>query len=187
MLKQIALSVALLMGVCAFAQAPEAPAATESADKFSGIQSTVQLVKLRRQLLAENKAAFEDKSNDTDVELQGAYLHITNGFMTTDDTPGAVKAEYEDYNYYVNPKTGLRQLKFPDLAGKQIDLPQVSGVIHSHQVGDWQLTASRIASMWIRLVSWVSRRRKSLKPWAAWKHCPIPIRRRHCPSASASW
>ena len=45
MLKQIALSVALLMGVCAFAQAPEAPAATESADKFSGIQSTVQLVK----------------------------------------------------------------------------------------------------------------------------------------------
>ena len=159
MLKYITLGLAMLMSVCAFAQAPEAvatpaqsaPEAVAEAkadDKFASIQSTVQLVKLRRQLLAENKAAYEDKSNDTDVELQGAYLHITNGFMTTDDTPGANKDEYEAYNYYTNPKTGKRQLKFPDLVGKQIDLPQVSGVIHSHQVGDWQLTASRIASMW---------------------------------------
>ena len=144
--KIITLSIAMLMSVCAFAQAPEAPVAPVQAtaetvaeapaadDKFAGIQSTVQLVKLRRQLLAENKAAFEDKSNDTDVELHGSYLHITNGFMTTDDTPGAVKEEYEAYNYYVNPKTGQRQLKFPDLVGKQIDMPQVSGVIHSHQV-----------------------------------------------------
>ncbi len=159
MLKYITLGLAMLMSVCAFAQAPEAvatpaqsaPEAVAEAkadDKFASIQSTVQLVKLRRQLLADNKAAFEDKTNDTDVELHGSYLHITNGFMTTDDTPGANKDEYEAYNYYTNPKTGKRQLKFPDLVGKQIDLPQVSGVIHSHQVGDWQLTASRIASMW---------------------------------------
>lgn len=161
-LKSMTLSVALLMGVCAMAQAPEAVAAAaqqvEAAvaeatapateDKFAGIQSTVQLVKLRRQLLAENKAAFEDKTNDTDMELHGTYLHVTNGYMTTDATPGAVKEDYEVYNYYVNPKTGKRQLKFPDLEGKQIDLPQVTGVIHSHQVGDWKLTASRIASMW---------------------------------------
>ncbi len=161
MLKPFLTALALVAGVCAYAQAPAqaptapasatpAPAAaqTASANKFEGIQSTVQLVKLRRQLLRENDAAFEDKTNDTDQRFHGSYLHVTNGYMTTDDTPGADKAAYESYNYYVNPKTGKRQLRFPDLQGKQIDLPQVTGVIHSHQVGDAKLTASRIASMW---------------------------------------
>lgn len=154
MLKHIALALALTMGVCAFAQTPvqkAKPATTTteaSSDKFAGINSVVQLVKLRRQLLQANDAAFEDKTNNTDQRFHGSYLHITNGYMTTDATPGAVKAEYEAYNYYVNPKTGKRQLRFPDLEGKQLDLPSVSGVIHSHQVGDWQLTASRIKSMW---------------------------------------
>lgn len=154
MLKHIALALALTMGVCAFAQTPvqkvkPATTTTEvSSDKFAGINSMVQLVKLRRQLLQANDAAFEDKTNNTDQRFHGSYLHITNGYMTTDATPGAVKAEYEAYNYYVNPKTGKRQLRFPDLEGKQLDLPSVSGVIHSHQVGDWQLTASRIKSMW---------------------------------------
>lgn len=154
MLKHIALALALTMGVCAFAQTPVQKAkpvttTTEaSSDKFAGINSMVQLVKLRRQLLQANDAAFEDKTNNTDQRFHGSYLHITNGYMTTDATPGAVKAEYEAYNYYVNPKTGKRQLRFPDLEGKQLDLPSVSGVIHSHQVGDWQLTASRIKSMW---------------------------------------
>lgn len=155
MLKHIALALALTMGVCAFAQTPVQkvkPAATTTtevpSDKFAGINSMVQLVKLRRQLLQANDAAFEDKTNNTDQRFHGSYLHITNGYMTTDATPGAVKAEYEAYNYYVNPKTGKRQLRFPDLEGKQLDLPSVSGVIHSHQVGDWQLTASRIKSMW---------------------------------------
>ncbi len=165
MFKKFTMVLALAMGACVFAQAPvETPApiaepieqakevATEAtntdADKFQGITSMVQLVKLRRQILQENTAAFNDKTNDTDVELHGSYLHITNGMMTTDNTPGADKAEYEAYNYYVNPKNGKRQLKFPDLEGKQIDLPTVTGVIHSHQVGDWKLTASRIGSMW---------------------------------------
>lgn len=154
MLKQIALVLALTMGVCAFAQAPvpaakPAPGATSAdVNRFAGIDSMVQLVKLRRQLLQANDAAFEDKANDTDQRFHGSYLHITHGRMTTDATPGAVKADYESYNYYVNPKTGKRQLRFPDLVGKQLDLPSVSGVIHSHQVGDWQLTASRIKSMW---------------------------------------
>ncbi len=168
MFKHLTLALAFAMGACAFAQAP-APVAAEpapvpapvvekaveavktepAADKFSGITSMVQLVKLRRQLLQENEAAFNDKSNDTDAKLHGAYLHITNGYMTTDDTPGAVKEEYEQYNYWNNPVKGnKRMLKFPDLVGKQLDLPTVTGVIHSHQVGDWQLTASRIASMW---------------------------------------
>ncbi len=160
-LKPVLMAMALMAGVCAWAQAPDQmaggasqPAAgqdakrSDAADKFTGIQSTVQLVKLRRQLLRENDAAFNDKTNDTDQRFHGSYLHVTNGYMTTDDTPGAKKAEYESYNYYVNPKTGKRQLRFPDLVGKQIDLPQVTGVIHSHQVGDAKLTASRIASMW---------------------------------------
>ncbi len=166
MVKQLTLALALVMGACAFAQAPvaapapiaEAPAvvteavaapaeATPEADKFQGIASMVQLVKLRRQILQDNKLAFEDKSNDTDVEFHGSYIHVTNGYMTTKDTPGATEAEYAQ-NYWTNPRTGTYQLKFPDLVGKQIDLPSVSGVIHSHQVGDWQLTASRIASMW---------------------------------------
>lgn len=157
MFKHIALALALTMGFCAFAQnpaaatqpAPQAAKAADAADdKFAGVNSMVQLVKLRRQLLQANDAAFEDKSNNTDQRFHGSYLHITNGYMTTDATPGANKADYEAYNYYVNPKTGKRQLRFPDLAGKQLDLPTVSGVIHSHQVGDWKLTASRIKSMW---------------------------------------
>ena len=56
MLKHIALALALTMGVCAFAQTPvqkAKPATTTteaSSDKFAGINSMVQLVKLRRQL-----------------------------------------------------------------------------------------------------------------------------------------
>ncbi len=173
MFKHFTLAMAFIMGACAFAQAPvqeavaaqvapvveaaqeavapavEAVAEEAVADKFAGISSMVQLVKLRRQLLLENELAFNDKSNDTDAQLRGAYLHLTNGYMTTDETPGAVKEEYEQYNYWNNPHKGnQRMLKFPDLVGKQLDLPSVSGVVHSHQVGDWQLTASRIASMW---------------------------------------
>ena len=56
MLKHIALALALTMGACLFAQAPVPTAkptaeAADAADKFSGIGSMVQLVKLRRQLL----------------------------------------------------------------------------------------------------------------------------------------
>ena len=104
-LKSFLTALALVAGVCAYAQAPAqaptapasatpAPAAaqTASANKFEGIQSTVQLVKLRRQLLRENDAAFEDKTNDTDQRFHGSYLHVTNGYMTTDETPGADKA-----------------------------------------------------------------------------------------------
>lgn len=145
MFKKLLMMVALVAGVCVHAQTPDAVVDTK---KDEAPNSMVQLVKLRRQLLQANTAACEDKSNDTDVALHGTYLHITNGFMTTDATSGADKDEYETYNYYTNPKTGQRQLKFPDLVGKQIDLPTVSGVIHSHQVGDWQLTASRIKEMW---------------------------------------
>ncbi len=200
MFKHIALGLALLMGVCAFAQAPAGQDANR-ADKFAGIDSTVQLVKLRKQLLQENDAAVEDQSNDSDKRLHGSYIHVTQGYMTTpkwldtlakrnvadkarvaaiekaipaakdkkavrelekekatlgariaqteQDLANVTKEDYEPYNYYKNPKKGGQyQLCFPDLEGKQIDLPQVTGVIHSHQVGDWRLTASRIASMW---------------------------------------
>ena len=199
MSKHIALGLALLLGFCAFAQSPEGTAA--QADKFAGIDSTVQLVKLRKQLLQENDAAVEDQSNDSDKRLHGSYIHVTQGYMTTpawlatlkarnvadkarvaalekaisaakdkkaareleqekatleariarteQDLASVTKEDYEPYNYYKNPKKGGQyQLCFPDLEGKQIDLPQVTGVIHSHQVGDWRLTASRIASMW---------------------------------------
>ncbi len=174
MFKHLTLALALMMGVCASAQAP-APAATPAPiaevkeavapvkaeatptpavtaepeeKKMEGITSMVQLVKIRRAILEENRKAFEDKSNDTDCLFHGAYIHVTNGVMTTEDTPGATPEQYE-INYWNNPVKGnQRMLKFPDLVGKQIDLPSVTGEIHSHQVGDWQLTASRIASMW---------------------------------------
>ena len=116
------------------------------ANSFEGVNSIVQLVKMRRQVLQANDKAVAEP-NDSHIRLHGSYIHITNGFMTTDATPGAVKEEYEPYNYYVNDK-GVRQLKFPDLVGKQIDLPTVSGVIHSHQVGDWQLMVKRIKDLW---------------------------------------
>ena len=203
MMKHIALGLALLMGACAFAQAPAEAAKplSDTGDKFAGIESTVQLVKLRKQLLQENDAAVEDQSNDSDKRLHGSYVHVTQGYMTTPEWLAELKARnaadalrvknldqaiaaakdrkaaralehekatierriaqteqdlatvtedvYEPYNYYKNPKKGGQyQLCFPDLVGKQIDLPQVTGVIHSHQVGDWNLTASRIASMW---------------------------------------
>ena len=162
-LKRLTLALAAAFALNAFAQdaSPEAlPAATPEAllqsapppapeaEANAATTSMVQLVKRRRQLLRENDAAYEDPTNDTDQRFHGSYLHVTRGVMTTDATPGAVQAEYEEYNYYTNPKTGKRQLRFPDLVGKQLDLPQVSGVIHSHQVGDYKLTASRIASMW---------------------------------------
>ena len=203
MMKHIALGLALLMGACAFAQAPAEAAKplSDTGDKFAGIESTVQLVKLRKQLLQENDAAVEDQSNDSDKRLHGSYIHVTQGYMTTPEWLAELKARnaadalrvknldqaiaaakdkkaaralehekagiekriaqteqdlatvteevYKPYNYYNNPKKGGQyQLCFPDLVGKQIDLPQVTGVIHSHQVGDWNLTASRIASMW---------------------------------------
>ena len=116
------------------------------ANSFEGVNSIVQLVKMRRQVLQSNDKAVAEP-NDSHIRLHGSYIHITNGFMTTDATPGAVKEEYEPYNYYVNDK-GERQLKFPDLIGKQIDLPSVSGVIHSHQVGDWKLMVKRIKDLW---------------------------------------
>ena len=116
------------------------------ANSFEGVNSIVQLVKMRRQVLQSNDKAVAEP-NDSHIRLHGSYVHITNGFMTTDATPGAVKEEYEPYNYYVNDK-GERQLKFPDLIGKQIDLPSVSGVIHSHQVGDWKLMVKRIKDLW---------------------------------------
>ena len=116
------------------------------ANSFEGVNSIVQLVKMRRQVLQSNDKAVAEP-NDSHIRLHGSYIHITNGFMTTDATPGAVKEEYEPYNYYVNDK-GERQLKFPDLVGKQIDLPSVSGVIHSHQVGDWKLMVKRIKDLW---------------------------------------
>ena len=116
------------------------------ANSFEGVNSIVQLVKMRRQVLQANDKAVAEP-NDSHIRLHGSYIHITNGFMTTDATPGAVKEEYEPYNYYVNDK-GERQLKFPDLVGKQIDLPSVSGVIHSHQVGDWKLMVKRIKDLW---------------------------------------
>ena len=116
------------------------------ANSFEGVNSIVQLVKMRRQVLQSNDKAVAEP-NDSHIRLHGSYIHITNGFMTTDTTPGAVKEEYEPYNYYVNDK-GERQLKFPDLIGKQIDLPSVSGVIHSHQVGDWKLMVKRIKDLW---------------------------------------
>ncbi len=116
------------------------------ANSFEGVNSIVQLVKMRRQVLQANDKAVAEP-NDSHIRLHGSYIHITNGFMTTDATPGAVKEEYEPYNYYVNDK-GERQLKFPDLIGKQIDLPSVSGVIHSHQVGDWKLMVKRIKDLW---------------------------------------
>ena len=116
------------------------------ANSFEGVNSIVQLVKMRRQVLQSNDRAVAEP-NDSHIRLHGSYIHITNGFMTTDATPGAVKEEYEPYNYYVNDK-GERQLKFPDLIGKQIDLPSVSGVIHSHQVGDWKLMVKRIKDLW---------------------------------------
>ncbi len=116
------------------------------ANSFEGVNSIVQLVKMRRQVLQSNDKAVAEP-NDSHIRLHGTYIHITNGFMTTDATPGAVKEEYEPYNYYVNDK-GERQLKFPDLIGKQIDLPSVSGVIHSHQVGDWKLMVKRIKDLW---------------------------------------
>ena len=199
MSKHIALGLALLLGFCAFAQSPEGTAA--QADKFAGIDSTVQLVKLRKQLLQENDAAVEDQSNASDKRLHGSYIHVTQGHMTTpawlaqlkarneadalrvknleqaiaaakdekaarplerekatleariaqteQDLASVTKEDYEPYNYYKNPKKGGQyQLCFPDLENKQIDLPQVTGVIHSHQVGDWRLTASRIADLW---------------------------------------
>lgn len=143
MFKKLLMMVALVAGVCVHAQAP-APEANTKKDEAT--TSMVQLVKLRRQLLQANAEAVADKSNDSNYELHGAYLHITNGVMTTDDTPNANKAEYDEYNYIV--ENGVRKVKFPDLIGKQIDLASVTGVIHSHQVGDWQLTASRIKEMW---------------------------------------
>ncbi len=169
MFKQFTLALALMMGACAFAQAPatvaapadvtatvqealpETPAvadATKPANSMEGIKSTVQLVKMRRALLENNRQAYEDKSNDTDCLLAGSYIHVTNGFMTTENTPGATPEQYE-INYWNNPEKGnQRMLKFPELVGIQIDLPEVTGTIHSHQVGDWKLTASRIAEMW---------------------------------------
>ena len=116
------------------------------ANSFEGVNSIVQLVKMRRQVLQSNDKAVAEP-NDSHIRLHGSYIHITNGFMTIDASPGAVKEEYEPYNYYVNDK-GERQLKFPDLIGKQIDLPSVSGVIHSHQVGDWKLMVKRIKDLW---------------------------------------
>ncbi len=141
--KEAVAPVAVEATVAEAAEVAEAPA-----NAMEGITSTVQLVKIRRSLLEENRQAFNDKSNDTDCLLAGSYIHVTNGFMTTEETPGATPEQYE-INYWNNPHKGnKRMLKFPDLVGKQIDLPTVTGEIHSHQVGDWQLTASRIASMW---------------------------------------
>lgn len=160
MLKHLTVALALLLGVEVFAQAPAAPAPapeapaeeaqaqTADADKFAGITSMVQLVKIRKQILQDNDAAFEDKTNDTDQRFHGSYIHVTNGYMTTKDTPGATEEDYAINYYHNEAKDGQYQLRFPDLVGKQLDLPNVTGVIHSHQVGDWKLTASRIASMW---------------------------------------
>ena len=202
MFKHITLALALLMGVCAFAQAPQAAKAPLiEASSMDAIDSTVQLVKLRKQLLQENDAAVADQSNDSDKRLHGSYIHITQGHMTTpewlaelaarnekdkanlkridaaidagtkeyqgkklstlreeiakrierteNDLASVTKEVYEPYNYYKNPKKGGQyQLCYPDLEGKQIDLATVTGVIHSHQVGDWKLTAKRIADLW---------------------------------------
>ena len=90
MSKHIALGLALLLGFCAFAQSPEGTAA--QADKFAGIDSTVQLVKLRKQLLQENDAAVEDQSNDSDKRLHGSYIHVTQGYMTTPAWLATLKA-----------------------------------------------------------------------------------------------
>ncbi len=120
-------------------------------DSFEGVNSIVQLVKMRRQLLQANDKAVAEP-NDSFYNLHGSYIHITNGFMTTKDTEAfkamspEEQAEVIDHNYY--EKDGKQLLKFPDLIGKQIDLPEVSGLIHSHQVGNWQLMVKRIKDLW---------------------------------------
>ena len=203
MMKHIALGLALLMGACAFAQAPAqaAKAPLIEAESMDSIDSVVQLVKLRKQLLQANDAAVEDQSNDSDKRLHGSYIHITQGHMTTPEWLAELAARnakdkanltridaalaagtteyqgkdlkvirkeieervaqterdlaevtedvYKPYNYYNNPKKGGQfQLCYPDLVGKQIDLATVTGVIHSHQVGDWKLTTKRITDLW---------------------------------------
>lgn len=121
------------------------------ANSFEGVNSIVQLVKMRRQVLQANDKAVAEP-NDSHIRLHGSYIHITNGFMTTKDTEAfkamspEEQAEVIDHNYY--EKDGKQLLKFPDLIGKQIDLPSVSGVIHSHQVGDWKLMVKRIKDLW---------------------------------------
>lgn len=108
--------------------------------------SIVELVKLRRKLLAANEAAVADTTNDSNTRLHGSYIHVTEGLMTTDEIAtkkGIPTDDYKAHNYDANGK-----LRFPDLLGKQIDLPTVTGVIHSHQVGDAKMMAKRIAEMW---------------------------------------
>lgn len=121
--------------------AEETPAAAETEKS----ESIVELVKRRRELLAANEAAVADPNNDSNTRLHGAYIHVTKGVMTTHaiaEKESIDKADYEAHNY----KDG--KLLFPDLEGKQIDLPTVTGVIHSHQVGDAKMMAKRIAAMW---------------------------------------
>lgn len=144
-----AAAAAVAQTATAVAEKTAAEAAPTAENKFADITSMVQLVKLRRQLLQQNDAAVEDKSNNSNYRLHGSYIHVTNGHMTTDadlGKDGVTKEDYDQYNYVV--ENGVRKIRYPDLVGKQIDLPDVTGVIHSHQVGNWQLTASRIASMW---------------------------------------
>lgn len=141
----LAAGVACLVGLCAMAQAP-APAAPAPAPEAPAINSIVELVKQRRELLKANDAAVEDTTNESNTRLHGSYIHVTKGYMTTDAIAAANGIPAEDYkahNYDANGK-----LLFPDLLGKQIDLPTVTGVIHSHQVGDAAMMAQRIVSMW---------------------------------------
>ena len=147
MFKKFILALALMAGACVFAQAPAEKA--PKAEETTNVSSMVQLVKQRRQLLQANSEAFNDKSNDTNYELHGSYIHVTNGKMTTEaiaKAAGIAEEDYVQYNY--TTVDGKRVLKFPDLLGKQIDLPNVTGAIHSHQVGDAATTAKRIATMW---------------------------------------
>ncbi|MGN0891224.1 MAG: hypothetical protein ACI4W7_06185, partial [Candidatus Spyradenecus sp.] len=141
----LAASFACLAGLCAMAQAP-APAAPAPVTEAPAISSIVELVKQRRELLKANDAAVEDTTNESNTRLHGSYIHVTKGYMTTDEIAAANGIPAEDYkahNYDANGK-----LLFPDLVGKQIDLPTVTGVIHSHQVGDAAMMAQRIVSMW---------------------------------------